>query len=269
MARFILICVVGFLGLCKSNGLYSQSIPYPDRHSTNLSDGWLSCEPSANPNQDRGISHWIMYDLGQNYEIKNFFIWNFNTPERINSYNNEAWSRRALLGKLEDGMHEIVIDVSDDGKTWEELTHYFVPKASGSSIYTGEIVPDYFYVAARYVLITGLSNHGGNCYGLGEIKIEAEPIITQTDDIYAATRLSVYPNPAREKTKLYLKDFSAGEAVIQIVDILGQQVDWKPITITGGTDILEIQVGNYPSGLYFLNVIQQHRTNSTKLEVIK
>ncbi|MBP6540934.1 MAG: hypothetical protein KA234_11430, partial [Saprospiraceae bacterium] len=60
---------------------------YPDRHSTGLGDGWLSCQEAANPNPIRGNGHWIMYNLGHNYAMTTSTIWNFNTPERINSYN--------------------------------------------------------------------------------------------------------------------------------------------------------------------------------------
>ncbi len=269
MARFIPLLVLALSVIWNSNDIYGQSIPYPDRHSTTLSDGWLSCEPAPNPNTSRGNTHWIMYDLGQKYKIKNFFIWNFNTPERTNSYDNAAWSKRDLPGTIEDGMNEIFIDISNDGKEWEELTHYFIPKASGTSIYTGEIVPYYYDVDAQYVMITGISNHGGKCYGLGEIRIEAEPITTNVKEVYTASKIRVYPNPARDKTKLYLKDFQPGEMVLKVVDLLGKQVDTKYLTLIGSADIVELQTADYTSGMYFIHVIQQNSMSSIKLEVIK
>lgn len=56
--RWLLVsCYIG-MGFST---LFSQA--YPDRHSTNLTDGWLSCNATTNPNPVRGGGHWIMYNL--------------------------------------------------------------------------------------------------------------------------------------------------------------------------------------------------------------
>ncbi len=128
---------------------------FPDRHSTNWFDGWISCEPTPNPNPQRGDSHWIMYDLGNLYELGHSHFWNANDPAH-----------------LDYGINEVVIDYSLDGISWNELGNYSFSQASGLSTYEGETGPDFTGLSLKYVLITVLSNHGGSCYGFGEARFE-------------------------------------------------------------------------------------------------
>jgi hypothetical protein len=92
---FILIvacCMVQQLGIAQC---------YPNRHSTNFFDGWVSCETAVNPNPARGKGHFIMYDYGKRYALGQMKIWNSNDPSHLD------W-----------GMQEVVIDYSVDGETW-------------------------------------------------------------------------------------------------------------------------------------------------------
>ncbi len=246
----------------------AQNLPYPDRHSTNLKDGWLSCETSANPNAVRGKSHWILYDFGNTYKLFNSTVWNFNTPLRVNSYDNKEYSKTVLPGRPEDGMQDVVIDLSNDGKTWTELGRFTLKMAPGSSFYEGDKGPDFNEAKARYVLITALNNYGGSCYGLSEFIINAEPITTSTQDIVTSVGLKVYPNPFKEKTSLYLNEFAHGEAIVQIVDILGNIIQSHSIKVNNHIETFDINGAGLPSGLYFVNVIQNAGTKSAKMEVI-
>ena len=250
------------------SALFSQA--YPDRHSTNLSDGWLSCQTSANPNPLRGNSHWIMYNLGDTYALTTSKIWNFNTPARVNSDNNGSWSLQPLPGKLEDGMKDILIDLSTDGVTWKEHSRFTIPKAPGSSFYEGVFGPDFSGKTARYVLITATSNHGGSCYGLGELKIKSTAITTTTtSDPLADAILSVYPNPFTDLTALTLQNFPAGEVVINILDITGKSYKNLNYTIRENYENINISGSDLPSGLYILQVTQNEASKSIKLEIVR
>ena len=244
---------------------------FPDRHSTSLNDGWLSCTASANPNPTRGTSHWIMYNLGDTYALTTSTVWNFNTPERINSYNNESWSiQPPLAGKLEDGLKDVLIDLSIDGITWKEHGRFTIPKAPGSSFYEGVFGPDFGGKTAKYVLITATSNHGGDCYGLGEFRIKATAITTSnTLDPLANAILTAQPNPFRDMTTITLNNFPHGDLSLTILDLMGKEIKKYDMTIRNEAEYINIAGANMPSGFYILKVTQRESTKSLKLEILK
>ena len=132
----------------------SQAQVYPDRHTTNGFDGWISCDKSTNPNPAHGNSHWILYDFSQNYSLFDMTIWNMNHPDYI-----------------DDGLKNVIIEYSTNGSGWTLLDTVTFPKAPGSGFYEGFTGPDLGGVSARYLLLTAINNHGGGCYGLSEIRI--------------------------------------------------------------------------------------------------
>lgn len=118
-------------------------------------NNWISCETSASPNADRQESHWIMYDLGQRYELHGSQIWNYNVP-----------------GETSRGMQLIGVDISDDGNNWQELGEFNLQLATGDSGYGGVQGPDFDGHYARYILFTSLINNT-SCKGLGKVAFTA------------------------------------------------------------------------------------------------
>lgn len=127
---------------------------YMDRHSTNAHDGWISCEPSMSPNANLSQGHWILYDLGAVHTVYDLQIWNQNHPE-MNDF----------------GIKDLQIDYSADSISWVTHDTFTLPRAMGISTYEGYMGIDLNGVATRYILLTGLSNYGGACYSLSEIRI--------------------------------------------------------------------------------------------------
>jgi len=80
----IYILILAFLG---AQLITAQC--YPDRHSTNWFDGWVSCETSPNPKVAYGDTHWIMYDLGYDYVLNETQFWNANEPKHVDFGINE------------------------------------------------------------------------------------------------------------------------------------------------------------------------------------
>src|SRR5688500_15811128 len=89
---------------------------YPDRHSTNFFDGWISCDVAENPNHERGKGHFIMYDFGKVFSLGEMQIWNTNDPNHLD------W-----------GMKDVAIDYSPDSITWHHAGDFTFSQASGSS----------------------------------------------------------------------------------------------------------------------------------------
>lgn len=223
---------------------------YPDRHSTNWFDGWVSCEPSANPISSYGETHWIMYDLGYNYVLNETQFWNANEPKH-----------------LDFGINEFNIDYSLNGVTWDKLGTFNLEQGSGSSTYQGSEGPNFNATKARYVLITPTSNFGGDCYGLSELKIAiTDPFtVVEEEDGYNA---SVYPNPFIGSVSLRVVTLSQSEPMdFTLYDIMGRAIINGNITITEDNQNYQLPINGYnlSVGIYILKTNQNGKEKSFKL----
>jgi len=153
---------------------------FEDRHNANSDNSWLSCTPSNNPNDARpSPSHWIMYELEEVRELHDLHLWNYN---HVYDSNN--------------GISEFSVDVSTDGQSWEDIGTFNMPQSMGSAFYEGLFAGRLEGRAARYILITALSNHGGSCYGFSEMRINLEA----TQDLSPAIR--ILPSVANGATEM-------------------------------------------------------------------
>lgn len=224
---------------------------YPDRHSTNWFDGWVSCEAFPNPNPARGMSHWIMYDFGQTYSLNKTHVWNSNDP-----------------ANLDRGMRNVNLDYSIDGAHWTEAGTFIFDQADGSTIYQGFEGPDLSGIKARYVLITAVDNYGGPCYGLSEIRFHAEEAattdiqdLTSHEDCFS---VEAYPNPFVTKSRLIVQSQCEKEINYRITDLFGRTISFGVIGKFSGFHSMEIDGKNLPAGNYIVSIdqngqfVQQH-----------
>ena len=226
---------------------YSQC--FPDRHNTSNSSAWLSCVKTQNPNTERGLSHWIMYDLGEVHEIKESHFWNINDPEG-----------------LEDGVQELVLDISIDGQSWYEWGSFSIDQSDGSSFYEGTSGPDFSGTNARYLLLTPTSNYGGNCYGLSELRINiAEELISSTEAILEVD-MTLSPNPADNQTRISFDTELSGQAIVQIVDNLGRIVLRETINISTNSTY-DLMTSDYNSGIYQVSLLMDNKIQTIELSI--
>lgn len=125
----------------------------PDRHTTSPSDGWLSCTESMSPDPANGLSHWIMIDILSTEQLTTFKLWNHNDP-----------------ASLDDGIDRLKVQYSVDKVTWTDAGEYNIPRSDGSAFYEGIDAMNFNGASMRYILLTALSNHGGTCSGLSEVR---------------------------------------------------------------------------------------------------
>ena len=162
--------------------IYNQSVLgqcAEDRHTTNLMDGWMSCEGSMNPHSALGDSHWIHYDLGYVYTIHALKMWNISHPSFIKS-----------------GIREAVFSASMDGINWTTIDTFTIPKGYYSGKYPGQLSVDLKGTTTRHLIITALSNHGGACVGFSEIRMHTQEF-TKSElvlDIKACENGGLYTN---------------------------------------------------------------------------
>lgn len=219
-----------------------------DRHNTTWYDGWTSCTSSLSPNVDRGESHWIMYNLGYKYQLKSSYWWNYNEVDQLNN-----------------GAKTIVVDYSEDGFTWNEWGTFELQQASGTNTYEGSQGPDFNGLEAQYLLFTILNNHGGDCYGVGEVKIDVD-FISTTDIVGLDNSLDIaaYPNPFKDQVTIVLPAGLGNDYNISIEDVLGQTA-----TSLSSTKINDSRVvfngTNLRSGVYFVVLSKEGKTIRKKV----
>ena len=233
MKKFVFLLVI----MLHIQTIDAQCIP--DRHSTSWYDGWVSCAASQSPNPVRGISHWIMYNFGEPYSLTTSKIWNSNDPAHP-----------------EYGLQGYAVDYSLNGVTWTTLGTFSVPMAGGSPFYEGTEGPDFVNAIAQYVLVTALSNYGGNCFGISEMKINIKAGSYGIDE-NAMAEMIAYPNPFTDVLNVKFFRHSASlKAYAEIYDLTGRNVYSKVFALpqSEGEVSISIHAMDLVPGIYNLHI---------------
>lgn len=211
-------------------------------HSTSATDMWLSCAGDTNPNADRSEENWILYDLGAIYTLEDTHVWNYN-----------------VTGSTDNGMQDIIIDVSNDGSTWSEWGVHTVNEAPGLEEYGGEIGPDFDGEATRFVLISISTNWGGDCYGFAELKLNLGEMATQiSEPTQTSLVFGVYPNPAKDALTVQLHDMVNPQ--ISLFSINGRLIErMRPTSPTVTLDVSDLAVG-----MYLIQVVESDGSSGVK-----
>lgn len=121
-----------------------------DAIDNNEENNWLSCTKTQNPIAEYGLSHWIMYDLGDRHKVFGSHFWNYN-----------------VAGETSKGFNAVAIHYSSDASNWTHLGDYNWMLAPGTSGYSGFTGPDFMGEFAKYILVTCLDASEG-CKGIGK-----------------------------------------------------------------------------------------------------
>jgi hypothetical protein len=243
---FIIASFASFVMLLSSHTVISQTCE--GAHSTSIDDSWLSCVETDNPNPDRSEGHWILYDFGDYYELNQSHFWNYN-----------------VLGETSRGVANMVVDWSIDGTTWNWWGDINLEEAPGSDSYFGEPGPDFEGLVVRYLLLSVTANHGGNCYGFSELKLDVNPGVVDIEEIsIAAFEFGLHPNPARSHATLQLEAFI--DTQVRLFSPDGKIIfSYSPTSATSKLDLT-----NLASGLYTVEVIDDSGARATqRLTVIQ
>ncbi len=236
------ICIL--FAIIYSHSLSSQC--FPDRHSTNWFDAWVSCEETTNPNPTNKKGHWILYDLIDNYKIDKIKIWNVNDPDHLN------W-----------GMKEIRIEYSADSLVWNVAEEIELLVGDGNNRYEGMDWIDVVIPKARFILISAMSTFGGTCAGLAEIRFSAEKIKINTDVVEEnqteqELSVSILPNPFSDIFKIEFRGNSISPINFQISDMLGSVLQSETTDLVQGFQTTKIFTRKWPAGSYVLSVRQEN-----------
>jgi len=76
---------------------------------------------------------------------------------------------------------------------------------------------------------------------------------------------NAFPNPFNSRFKAQFEADTNKEATIIVIDGLGKEVFKKKTEVNRGLNTFEIDLGNQPGGMYFLNIISNRSKQQIKL----
>ena len=225
------------------NSLYGQCV---NTDTDIWKDTWQSCQTTQSPNQNRGVGHWIMYDLGQVFRLSKTYIWNANE-----------------VGKTDVGFKNVVVDYSMDGSNWTELGKYEFSEGNGEAVYGGFEAFDFDGKNVRFVLITAIDNWGdSDCSGIAEVKFNISGvidnnIITANEPEELALSFEIYPNPTVDECVINVIAHKPEKIDIIITDIMGKEVEEFKKKLKRGENSIELDLDELAPGVYFVTVYQE------------
>lgn len=225
---------------------------FPDRHSTNWNDSWISCNLKENPNPAHPASHWILFDLNRNFRIDQFKIWNLNDP-----------------GRLDWGMLKIAIDYSIDSIVWNHAGEFQLQPAEGNNRYEGMPWTDIIIPKARYVLITDVDDQPKDCAGLSEILFSAEkvqnPVSTEPEIVSEGFTVTARPNPFSEILFIEFESSTKKDIHYQLVDVYGKIIESGTVQTQQGYNFVKWASRKWLPGAYYLMTSDGFRQQRTLL----
>lgn len=86
--------------------------------------------------------------------------------------------------------------------------------------------------------------------------VNSEVDTDHADDVPGRLEITaIYPRPARDRTTLVLNSPAAGEAHVELYDVLGRRIrTWTPALLTSGANQIDLEFGDLPAGLYVIRV---------------
>lgn len=224
-----------YLFLIITSKIFGQC--YPDQHTTNWMDAWISCQKSPSPNAANPDGHWIVYDLKERYNIEQIKFWNVNDPAHLD------W-----------GIKDFKVEYSGNYINWYDAGTFRLNKATGLGRYEGMDWMNIRIPEARYILITAMSNYGsGNCFGLAEARFSAEKVLISDNNNQASgLELSaiIQPNPVSDQFMAKIQ-LESGESIeYSCVDMYGHILETGKIDLTRPNYILRVITTNWIPGQY-------------------
>lgn len=97
------------------------------------------------------------------------------------------------------------------------------------------------------------------------------PVITSIEDAQQETNsISIYPNPANQSTSLTINLNEAAQANVSVYDVTGTLVlNAFSGQLKAGLNTLKINLDNLNSGVYFVALVSNNKTQTSKLVVAK
>ncbi|PXA04394.1 hypothetical protein DDZ13_07635 [Coraliomargarita sinensis] len=151
--------VIDGSGLGADSSDVETGDPVPTTWPTNINDSNTRSASWVSRDENNG---WIMFDLGQSYELDGMHIWNYNSLESRGIQDVNIKFATTLTGTFGS------TDETDTG--WGTTTAETFTQASKLNTYTGETYSLGSTVTAQYVLFDIQTNYGDSLVGLDEVR---------------------------------------------------------------------------------------------------
>lgn len=88
-----------------------------------------------------------------------------------------------------------------------------------------------------------------------------------TKDLTEVTGMVATPNPTNGKTTIYIESTISDKFEFTVTDLLGRQVQTRPLSIQAGQNSFDLDLTGLPNGVYIYNLTKGSRVMSNKLIV--
>lgn len=92
---------------------------------------------------------------------------------------------------------------------------------------------------------------------------------TSIDKVLNSNAVKLYPNPATDKLKVEITAAIAGDATVQIFDVMGRTVMNTTAPVQVGKQSINLDINSLNSGIYNVNIVTQEGVITKKLTVTK
>jgi len=111
-----------------------------------------------------------------------------------------------------------------------------------------------------------------SCYCYSQVSTKVDSIKIVSPERYVSTKniktdLSIYPNPAKNKVTLQVKQFDPGMAIVRLMDIKGKIIKEDNRLLTNGTEDI-VMFLMLKAGIYFIQVSQAGKVVRKKLVIL-
>ncbi len=178
------------------------------------------------------------------------------TIDQFNGYYDNAVTQLKWTTFSEINMDHFDIERSTDGTNFRQIGRIYATGNSSSN--------------TSYSYMDISAERGANFYRLAMIDNDGNytysSVITLSVDVKGITVSVVYPNPFSKKVVVKLDCTKPEQITIRVIDNAGSVVRTQLANLSLGENNIVIQnVADLPSGIYYLEVIGDHRSMKTKL----
>jgi PKD repeat protein len=96
-----------------------------------------------------------------------------------------------------------------------------------------------------------------NFYDQLHIMDQASGIVSEN---YPSEKLILYPNPVTDNLYINAGQLASGRSTVSIFDAIGQLVETRQIEMEAGMDIITVNTGSLPKGLFIVQLINNGKT---------
>jgi hypothetical protein len=156
--------------------------------------------------------------------------------------NNDKTVSLSWNTQMEVNASQFAVERSTDGENWIVIGE--VAAKGNSSVVTNYSFTDEHPQAGMNAYRLRMIDLD-NSYGYTEIKVIRTSVVS---------KISFFPNPAREYVNVSLGAGSAGSVTVSLINAAGQVLQEKR-SVSGAGVIVSFPVGNYAPGVYILSVV--------------